>query len=69
MLAIVVVAALLVLTPLLAAAQAIESTANTSTSSSATASNWKAPRTVYIPQTGQTIDGVFLDYWRRTVDR
>jgi len=65
MLAIVVVAALLVLTPLLAAAQAIESTANTSTSSSATASNWKAPRTVYIPQTGQTIDGVFLDYWRQ----
>jgi hypothetical protein len=27
-------------------------------------SSWSAPRTVYIPQTGQTINGVFLDYWR-----
>lgn len=26
--------------------------------------NWAAPRTVYIPATGQTIDGVFLDLWR-----
>ncbi|MER3406165.1 MAG: hypothetical protein C4289_14235 [Chloroflexota bacterium] len=25
---------------------------------------WSPPRTVYIPQTGQTIDGVFLDFWR-----
>ena len=26
--------------------------------------NWSPPRTVYIPETGQTIDGVFLDFWR-----
>lgn len=25
---------------------------------------WSAPRTVYIPETGHSIDGVFLDYWR-----
>lgn len=25
---------------------------------------WSAPRTVYIPQTGQSIDGYFLDTWR-----
>lgn len=27
-------------------------------------SDWSPPRTVYIPETGQTIDGVFLDFWR-----
>jgi hypothetical protein len=26
--------------------------------------DWSPPRTVYIPETGQTIDGVFLDFWR-----
>ena len=26
--------------------------------------NWSAPRTVYIPETGQTIDQLFLDLWR-----
>lgn len=25
---------------------------------------WSPPRTVYIPETGHTIDGVFLDVWR-----
>jgi len=25
---------------------------------------WTPPRTVYIPETGQTIDGLFLDLWR-----
>ena len=25
---------------------------------------WSPPRTVYIPETGHTIDGVFLDLWR-----
>jgi hypothetical protein len=25
---------------------------------------WSAPRTAYIPQTGQSIDGLFLDTWR-----
>jgi lipoprotein-anchoring transpeptidase ErfK/SrfK len=34
-------------------------------SSSANApDDWSPPRTVYSPQTGQSIDGVFLDYWR-----
>lgn len=27
-------------------------------------SDWSAPRTVFIPDTGHTIDGVFLDQWR-----
>lgn len=27
-------------------------------------SDWSAPRTVYIPESGHTIDGVFLDVWR-----
>lgn len=26
--------------------------------------DWAAPRTVYIPETGHTVDGVFLDTWR-----
>lgn len=26
--------------------------------------DWAPPSTVYIPDTGQTIDGVFLDFWR-----
>ena len=26
--------------------------------------DWSAPRTVYIPETGHTVDGVFLDTWR-----
>jgi lipoprotein-anchoring transpeptidase ErfK/SrfK len=30
----------------------------------ATNAPWSAPRTVYIPETGQSIDGVFLDFWR-----
>jgi lipoprotein-anchoring transpeptidase ErfK/SrfK len=25
---------------------------------------WSPPRTVYIPETGHSIDGVFLDFWR-----
>src|SRR5688572_23742617 len=25
---------------------------------------WQAPRTVYISNTGQSLDGVFLDFWR-----
>lgn len=31
---------------------------------SAAPTGWTAPRTVYIPETGQSIDGVFLDFWR-----
>ena len=38
--------------------------ASAQTSPSVTSSNWSPPRTVYIPDTGQTIDGVFLDFWR-----
>ncbi len=26
--------------------------------------NWSPPRTVFIPETGQSVDGVFLDAWR-----
>jgi lipoprotein-anchoring transpeptidase ErfK/SrfK len=52
----------LVASPLAAGAQDI---APVSTPTATTpASNWTPPRTVYIPETGQTIDGVFLDYWR-----
>ena len=29
-----------------------------------TAQEWSAPRTVYVPETGQTADGYFLDVWR-----
>ena len=28
------------------------------------AASWAAPRTVYIAETGQAIDGLFLDLWR-----
>ena len=28
------------------------------------ATDWSPPRTVYLPETGQTLDGVFLDFWR-----
>lgn len=31
---------------------------------SAQGSDWAPPRTVFIPETGHTIDGVFLDQWR-----
>ncbi|MEJ7839932.1 MAG: L,D-transpeptidase [Thermomicrobiales bacterium] len=30
----------------------------------ATTPGWSAPRTVYIPETGQTLDQLFLDLWR-----
>lgn len=30
----------------------------------ASAQDWSAPRTVFIPSTGHTIDGFFLDLWR-----
>ncbi|MBA3449943.1 MAG: L,D-transpeptidase [Chloroflexia bacterium] len=31
---------------------------------SALAQSWSAPRTVYVPSTGHTADGLFLDVWR-----
>lgn len=33
-------------------------------SQQASAQEWSAPRTVYFPDTGQTLDQVFLDFWR-----
>lgn len=30
----------------------------------ASANHWSPPGTVYLPQTGHTLDGVFLDFWR-----
>jgi hypothetical protein len=35
-----------------------------SASAQETSLSWSAPRTVYIPQTGQTLDQLFLDLWR-----
>jgi hypothetical protein len=32
---------------------------------SASAQSWSAPRTVYVPSTGHTADGLFLDVWRQ----
>lgn len=34
------------------------------TASAQSAADWAPPRTVYIPETGHTIDGYFLDLWR-----
>ncbi|HET7055382.1 MAG TPA: L,D-transpeptidase [Thermomicrobiales bacterium] len=34
----------------------------------ASAQEWSAPRTVYIPTTGHTSDGLFLDVWRAEPD-
>ncbi|MGH2532638.1 MAG: L,D-transpeptidase family protein [Thermomicrobiales bacterium] len=34
------------------------------TTADAAQSNWSPPRAVYIPETGHSIDGVFLDFWR-----
>ncbi len=34
----------------------------------ATAQTWSAPRTVYVPETGHTADGYFLDIWRTQRD-
>ncbi|HEV2127980.1 MAG TPA: L,D-transpeptidase [Thermomicrobiales bacterium] len=34
------------------------------TNQEAGAQEWSAPRTVYLPETGHTLDQVFLDYWR-----
>jgi lipoprotein-anchoring transpeptidase ErfK/SrfK len=55
-----VAVATLLLTPSLAVAQgsagrAVQPSRNV---------DWSPPTTVYIPDTGQTIDGVFLDFWR-----
>ena len=33
-----------------------------------TAQAWSAPRTVYVPSTGHTTDGLFLDFWRQERD-
>jgi len=57
--------AVMMLSPmLLTMASAAPAPAQTEPQAAAQASDWSAPRTVYIPETGHTIDGVFLDYWR-----
>jgi lipoprotein-anchoring transpeptidase ErfK/SrfK len=57
--------AVLIVSPLmLSRASAAPAPAQTVREASAQESDWSAPRTVYIPETGHTIDGVFLDYWR-----
>jgi lipoprotein-anchoring transpeptidase ErfK/SrfK len=61
LLAVMAVLASLLL-PLGAGASAQQQPANTSTSNAP--DPWSPPRTVYIPETGQSIDGVFLDFWR-----
>jgi lipoprotein-anchoring transpeptidase ErfK/SrfK len=53
--------AALLLTPALAVAQGTGGFRN---QPAAVRHQWTPPRTVFIPQTGQTIDGVFLDFWR-----
>ena len=59
----VAIVAVLMLSPLFAfGASAAPAPAETATTASF--QQWSAPTTVYIPDTGQTIDGVFLDYWR-----
>jgi lipoprotein-anchoring transpeptidase ErfK/SrfK len=56
--------AALMLTPLFAfGAKAAPAPAQTDVSANF---EWSAPTTVYIPDTGQTIDGVFLDFWRNS---
>lgn len=50
----------LLLSPALVAAQGSGGRSTTPSRSAP----WAPPSTVYIPETGQTIDGVFLDYWR-----
>jgi hypothetical protein len=50
----------LLLTPSFVAAQGSGGKATTPSRSAP----WSPPSTVYIPETGQTIDGVFLDFWR-----
>jgi lipoprotein-anchoring transpeptidase ErfK/SrfK len=57
--------AVLMISPLVfSTASAAPVPAQTEPEAAAQASEWSAPRTVYIPDTGHTIDGVFLDYWR-----
>src|SRR5262249_39826175 len=52
--------ATLLLSPAFAAAQG----SNGRSSPLSRADDWSPPTTVYIPDTGQTINGVFLDFWR-----
>lgn len=59
-LAVALVLVSLIFGPVAASAQDISPVTPTTTSTS----TWSPPRTVYIPQTGHSIDGVFLDYWR-----
>lgn len=54
----------LVLSPLMAFTTAAAPAPATAELQSSAQEAWSAPRTVYIPASGQMIDGVFLDFWR-----
>ncbi len=45
-------------------AQATQTQSDATTTTAVPPSDWAPPRTVYIPETGHTIDGLFLDLWR-----
>src|SRR5215207_1464055 len=51
-----------ILTPALSLAFSAQS--GLKSASAQSADDWAPPKTVYIPETGQTIDGYFLDLWR-----
>ncbi|MCC6792387.1 MAG: L,D-transpeptidase [Thermomicrobiales bacterium] len=58
------VAAMLVAVLLPLGAAAATQQGSSAVSSGNAPAPWSPPRTVYIPETGQSIDGVFLDFWR-----
>ena len=48
----------------MAVAAVVLTVAAPSVSATSVGADWTAPRTVYIAETGQSIDGLFLDLWR-----
>ena len=54
----------LVLSPLMATTSSAAPAPASADLPSSEQEAWSAPRTVYIPASGHTIDGVFLDFWR-----
>ncbi|MGH2552049.1 MAG: LGFP repeat-containing protein, partial [Thermomicrobiales bacterium] len=61
---IAVVVALLAIVPFTALSASASPVASQTSLNSSNQDGWSPPSTVYIPDTGQSIDGVFLDYWR-----
>ncbi|CAN5649881.1 L,D-transpeptidase [soil metagenome] len=59
-----VVVALLAVAPLTSLTANAAPVASQTSLGSSNQDGWSPPSTVYIPDTGQSIDGVFLDYWR-----